>query len=125
MEIGYSVLTAGNTEEAVEIFRRHKETISLAVLDAVMPRMSGKAAEIGISFFPGMVGRRGEALGTYTDVVFRGLDQPFRHATPPTAASGGLSPSVFPPWDGSHPETRTYVGCREEGVDGGSPAPFS
>jgi len=43
-EIGYTVLTAGNGEEAVEVFRRHKETISLAVLDVVMPRMSGKAA---------------------------------------------------------------------------------
>jgi len=27
-----------------------------------------------------MVGRRGEALGTCPAVVFRGLDQPFRHA---------------------------------------------
>ena len=98
MEIGYTVLTAGNGEEAVEIFRRHKETISLAVLDVVMPRMSGKAAEIGISFFPGMVGRRGEALGTYPAVVFRGLDQPSRYATPPAAASGSFSPSVYPPW---------------------------
>jgi len=28
-----------------------------------------------------MVGRRGEALGTCPAVVFRGLDQPSRHAT--------------------------------------------
>ena len=43
-EIGYTVLSASNGEEAIEVFRRHKETISLAVLDVVMPRMSGKAA---------------------------------------------------------------------------------
>jgi len=70
-----------------------------------------------------MVGRRGEALGTYPAVVFLGLDQSSRHATPPAAASGSLSPSVYPPWDGNQLETRTYVGCREEGVGGESPAP--
>ena len=42
-EIGYTVLTARNGEEAIEVFRRHQEAISLAVLDVVMPRMSGKA----------------------------------------------------------------------------------
>ncbi|MBW6464297.1 MAG: PAS domain S-box protein, partial [Firmicutes bacterium] len=37
---GYTVLAARNGEEAVEIFRRHKE-IDLAVLDVVMPRKGG------------------------------------------------------------------------------------
>jgi nitrogen-specific signal transduction histidine kinase/CheY-like chemotaxis protein len=40
---GYTVLAARNGEEAIEIFRRHKE-IDLAVLDVVMPRKGGKAA---------------------------------------------------------------------------------
>jgi len=86
--------------------------------------VSHRENEIGISFFPGMAGRRGESLGTYPDVVFRGLDHPPRHATPPAAASdghgwpsaagakdggaaGSLSPSVYPPWEGNQLETRT------------------
>ncbi len=64
-----------------------------------------------------MVGRRGEALGTYPAVVFRGLDQPSRHATSHAAGSGSLSPSIYPPWDGHQLETRTYVGCRNEPDD--------
>lgn len=41
-DIGYTVLTACNGEEAIEVFRRHREKIDLAVLDVVMPRMGGK-----------------------------------------------------------------------------------
>ncbi|MGB7630588.1 MAG: ATP-binding protein, partial [Candidatus Deferrimicrobium sp.] len=40
---GYTVLVARNGEEAVEIFRQHKEIV-LAVLDVVMPRKGGKEA---------------------------------------------------------------------------------
>jgi len=40
---GYTVLVARNGEEAIEIFRQHKE-IDLAVLDVVMPRKGGKEA---------------------------------------------------------------------------------
>ena len=43
-EIGYTVLTACNGEEAIDLFRRHREIIALAVLDVVMPRMGGKEA---------------------------------------------------------------------------------
>jgi len=43
-DIGYIVFTARNGEEAIEVFRRHKEKISLAVLDVVMPKMGGKEA---------------------------------------------------------------------------------
>jgi hypothetical protein len=64
-----------------------------------------------------MVGRRGEALGTHPAVVFRGLDQPFRHATPPAAASGGLSPSVYPPWDGNQPKPAHTPGVEVRKVD--------
>jgi CheY-like chemotaxis protein len=42
-ELGYAVLVARNGEEAIEIFRQHKE-IALAVLDVVMPRKGGKEA---------------------------------------------------------------------------------
>jgi len=40
---GYTVLVARNGEEAIKIFRQHKE-IDLAVLDVVMPRKSGREA---------------------------------------------------------------------------------
>jgi CheY-like chemotaxis protein len=43
-DLGYTVLTATNGEEAVETFRRHRDEISLAVLDVVMPKMGGKDA---------------------------------------------------------------------------------
>jgi len=39
---GYHVLTATNGVEALEIFNRHAEEISLLMLDAVMPNMGGR-----------------------------------------------------------------------------------
>jgi PAS domain S-box-containing protein len=42
-EFGYTVLVARNGEEAIEIFRQHKEIV-LAVLDVVMPRKGGREA---------------------------------------------------------------------------------
>ncbi len=42
-ELGYTVLVARNGEEAIGIFKEHKE-IALAVLDVVMPRKGGKEA---------------------------------------------------------------------------------
>ena len=45
---GYTVLTAENGEEAVEMFNSHKDEIDLAVLDVVMPRMGGHAAYLQI-----------------------------------------------------------------------------
>jgi len=39
---GYTVLTAGGGEEAVEIYRQHKEEISVVVLDIVMPDVGGR-----------------------------------------------------------------------------------
>ncbi|MHB1025902.1 MAG: ATP-binding protein, partial [Desulfobacteria bacterium] len=41
--LGYTVLVARNGEEAIEMFRQHKEIV-LAVLDVVMPRKGGKEA---------------------------------------------------------------------------------
>jgi CheY-like chemotaxis protein len=41
-DIGYTVFTARNGEDAIEVFRRHREKIVLAVLDVVMPRIGGK-----------------------------------------------------------------------------------
>jgi CheY-like chemotaxis protein len=41
---GYSVLIAADGEEAVRVFTEHEPDIALAVLDVVMPRMSGRDA---------------------------------------------------------------------------------
>jgi two-component system, cell cycle sensor histidine kinase and response regulator CckA len=41
---GYDVLSARDGQEAVELFERNKEHVSLALLDDVMPRMGGRAA---------------------------------------------------------------------------------
>ncbi|MEX2119102.1 MAG: response regulator [Pirellulales bacterium] len=39
---GYQTLTAQDGEEAVDVFRRNADKISLALLDVVMPRLSGR-----------------------------------------------------------------------------------
>jgi PAS domain S-box-containing protein len=41
-DIGYTVFTARNGEDAIEVFRRHREKIALAVLDVVMPKIGGR-----------------------------------------------------------------------------------
>jgi len=41
---GYRVLVARDGEEAVDMFRRHRNEIAMAVLDIVMPKMGGKQA---------------------------------------------------------------------------------
>ncbi len=39
---GYTVLTAANGEEALQIFQKEQERISLVILDMTMPRLSGE-----------------------------------------------------------------------------------
>ena len=41
-EAGYTVLPALDGEEAIEIFEKHAEEIALALLDVIMPKMSGR-----------------------------------------------------------------------------------
>ena len=41
---GYTVLTAKDGEEAIRVFEANADTISLAVLDVVMPKLSGRGA---------------------------------------------------------------------------------
>lgn len=44
MQLGYTVLSACDGKEAIDLFRRHREEISLAILDLVMPKVSGVEA---------------------------------------------------------------------------------
>jgi signal transduction histidine kinase/ActR/RegA family two-component response regulator len=39
---GYTVLTVANGKQAVNLYRKQRETISLVILDLVMPQMGGK-----------------------------------------------------------------------------------
>jgi len=43
LEAGYTVLKAGDGEEAIRLFDEHKDNIDLALLDVVMPKLGGKA----------------------------------------------------------------------------------
>ncbi len=42
-QAGYTVLSAANGEEALDLFGRHADDIALCILDVIMPKMSGKA----------------------------------------------------------------------------------
>ena len=44
VDLGYTVLTAGDGESAVEIYRQQHEEIDAVVLDYSMPKMSGGGA---------------------------------------------------------------------------------
>jgi two-component system cell cycle sensor histidine kinase/response regulator CckA len=40
-KLGYDTLIAGGGKEAIEIYRKNRDTISLVILDMIMPRLSG------------------------------------------------------------------------------------
>ena len=40
--VGYTVITAKNGKEALELYKRRQDEISLAILDLIMPEMGGK-----------------------------------------------------------------------------------
>jgi PAS domain S-box-containing protein len=43
-ECGYDVLLAGDGEEGVQMYKKHRDSIKAVILDMVMPRMSGQQA---------------------------------------------------------------------------------
>ena len=47
-DAGYSILAAADGEEAIRVFRENADTISLALLDLVMPKMTGRMVYQGI-----------------------------------------------------------------------------
>ncbi len=42
--LGYTVTTCTNGADAVELYREHRQTVALVILDVVMPRLGGRAA---------------------------------------------------------------------------------
>ena len=45
---GYTVLTARDGQEALEVFQQHRDTIALVILDAIMPKLTGKEVYLRI-----------------------------------------------------------------------------
>jgi two-component system cell cycle sensor histidine kinase/response regulator CckA len=39
--LGYNIITAGDGEEAVEVFKKQHQTIDLVLVDLIMPKMNG------------------------------------------------------------------------------------
>ncbi len=73
-DAGYTVLEAEDGAQAVELFRAHAEKVSLALLDALMPRMDGVQTMARIrEIRPGLpvlfsTGYAGQALGHSLDL---------------------------------------------------------
>jgi CheY-like chemotaxis protein len=40
-QAGYKVLTAGNGEQALEVYRKERDRVDLIILDLIMPGMGG------------------------------------------------------------------------------------
>ncbi len=84
-QFGYQVLTAGDGQEGVEVFRAHAERIALVVLDMTMPRMDGveacramraERAEVPVLLSSGYSEQ--EALGRFRDTGVSGfLQKPY------------------------------------------------
>lgn len=41
-DLGYEILTAENGRQGLEVFQQHHQTVSLVILDMIMPEMNGK-----------------------------------------------------------------------------------
>jgi CheY-like chemotaxis protein len=84
-DVGYKVITATNGKEALEIYQREGERISLVILDLIMPEMDGKqclaeilgidakAKVLAVSGFP--VDRQAHSMLTVGAKAF--LQKPF------------------------------------------------
>lgn len=110
-EAGYQTITAGDGEEAVELFEQHGDSIDLVLLDVVMPRLNGRAAyqrmaatrpDLRAVFCSGYDPTTGDA-GLLADEGLRLLQKPF---DPPT-----LLRAVREALDASH--AREAVLCAE------------
>jgi PAS domain S-box-containing protein len=86
--LGYTVLTAGNGEEATQLFSDHFDEVDLLVLDAVMPKvsgstayaaMSGLRADVPVLFLTGYsaeIARLTSALGTAVNILRKPFGPP-------------------------------------------------
>lgn len=87
-KFGYSVLTAADGREAVDVFEQNSDLIDLVVLDLSMPHMDGREACASIhqirSSVPVIIssGYGDEVIGTFKDLNLSGfLKKPFTSAS--------------------------------------------
>lgn len=87
--LGYTVLMASNGEEALEVFDRHQESISLVLLDLIMPTMDGeetfrnlrkRSADLKILLVSGF-SRDGKAEELITEGAAGFIQKPFELGT--------------------------------------------
>jgi two-component system cell cycle sensor histidine kinase/response regulator CckA len=81
-ELGYEPLLAGDAVAALDLFRKHRDAVGLAVLDVVMPGMSGDelldqlrvfAPDLPVVVVSGFADRRALRPGARTEF----LQKPF------------------------------------------------
>jgi PAS domain S-box-containing protein len=84
--LGYRVLLAGDGEEAVRLFQQEKEQIALALLDVVMPKLSGPEAytrmcairsELPVIFATGYSAESAPLLGKLAEKGVTILQKPY------------------------------------------------
>lgn len=92
MMAGYTVISARNGEEAVELFREHRKEIDIVVTDVVMPRKNGKEV------FDAICGMAPETrfifMSGYTDEIIHQkglLDESLAYITKPIGRNDLLS----------------------------------
>jgi len=78
--LGYRILTAGNGEEAISIYRKHRDEVALVISDLVMPGMGGMElyrrlrAEGGDPKFLFVTGYAGEELEGKCPILQKPVD---------------------------------------------------
>ncbi|HUG27104.1 MAG TPA: PAS domain S-box protein [Gemmatimonadales bacterium] len=103
-QLGYTVLTAGDGEEALQVYRKHAERISLVITDVVMPRRNGPDLVAALR-------REGHALRVLFATGYASTDILREHHTLSGArfiekpwTVGSLAQQVREQLDGSDPE---------------------
>ncbi len=81
---GYTVLAAGNADEAADLFRGHRDTIALLISDVVMPGATGptlyqmlasEVPHLKVLFLSGYTSDMAHGRGVLQDAPF--LQKPF------------------------------------------------
>ena len=103
---GYTVMTAGDGVEALEVFGRHPGEIHLLLTDVIMPRMDGGA--LAHELTRRRPGLRVLFMSGYTDdaIVHRGVLDPGTNFLTKPFTSAGLALKVREVLDGPPPAGR-------------------